>query len=80
VGENTSRYVHYEKCGFRFEIPKGETSSLDALLPEDQFWMYAVCTRDPQKLAGAADLRPVQAGVYDCWRGTDMIARPPTGE
>jgi len=47
--------------------------SFDSLLAEDQFRLYALCTRYPQKLTGAVDLRPVQAGVYDRRRGTDVI-------
>src|SRR5438876_4308460 len=62
--ELTGHFVNYRKQ---------VSPSFDSLLPEDQFRLYAVCTRYPQKLAGAVDLRPVQAGVYDCRRGTDVI-------
>src|SRR4029077_1353506 len=34
---------------------------------------YAVCSRYPHNLAGAVELSSVQAGVYDCRRGTHVI-------
>jgi hypothetical protein len=42
-------------------------------LPEDEFRLYAVCSRYPHNLASAVALRPLQAGVYECRRGTDEI-------
>jgi len=62
-----------ELTGYFVNYRKQVSPSFDALLPEDQFRLYAVCARYPQKLAGAVDLRSVQAGVYDCRRGTDVI-------
>jgi len=47
--------------------------SLKSLLPEEQFRLYAVCSRYPHNLASAIDLRTTHAGVYDCRRGTDVI-------
>ncbi len=52
---------------------KQVSPSLEVLLPEEEFRLYAVCSRSPQKLAGAVELAPVQAGVYDCRRGSDVI-------
>src|SRR5579859_3778590 len=62
--ELTGHYVNYRKQ---------VSPSLDALLPEGDFRLYAVCSRSPEKLAGAVELAPVQAGVFDCRRGTDVI-------
>jgi hypothetical protein len=42
-------------------------------LPEGEFRLYAVCSRFPHNLQGEAPLEPVQAGVYDCRRGSDRI-------
>jgi hypothetical protein len=64
VKELTGHYVNYRKQ---------VSPSLKLLLPEEQFRLYAVCSRYPQKLAGAIALTAVQGGVYDCRRGTDAI-------
>jgi hypothetical protein len=45
----------------------------DALLPEGQFRLYAVCSRFLHNLANAGALAPVQPGVYRCPWGTDSI-------
>ncbi len=62
--ELTGHYVNYRKQ---------VSPSLEALLPEEEFRLYAVCSRSPDKLAAAVELSPVQAGVYDYRRGTDVI-------
>jgi hypothetical protein len=62
--ELTGHYVNYRKQ---------VSPDRDNLLPEEQFRLYAVCARYPQGLAGQVALAPVQAGVYDCRRGTDLI-------
>ena len=62
--ELTGHYVNYRKQ---------VSPSLKSLLPEEEFRLYAVCSRYPHNLAGAVDLKTVQAGVYDCGRGTDLI-------
>ena len=43
------------------------------LLPEAEFRLYAICSRFPQNLAAAGIWRPLQDGVYECHRGTDVI-------
>lgn len=43
------------------------------LLPEDQFRLYAVCARFPQRIANQIALEKRQAGVYDCQWGTDTV-------
>jgi hypothetical protein len=62
--ELTGHYVNYRKQ---------VSPSPESLLQEEEFRLYAVCSRTPHKLAGALDLTPVQAGVYNCRRGTDVI-------
>jgi hypothetical protein len=48
-------------------------SPRDQPLPEELFHLYAVCSREPEKLAKQVQLQPVKPGVYDCWRGTDRF-------
>ena len=62
--ELTGHYVNYRK----------QTSGPgEMLLPESEFRLYAVSSRFPQGLAGVVDWQQVQAGVYECRRGTDVI-------
>ena len=49
-------------------------------MPEEEIHLYAVCSRFPHILANLADWRPVQAGVYECRRGTDAIRVVVLGE
>jgi hypothetical protein len=51
-----------------------------ALIPEDQFGLYAVCARFPQQVSGQVPWKPVQPGVYDCEWGTDTIRVLVAGE
>jgi hypothetical protein len=62
--ELTGHYVNYRKQ---------VSPSPDNLLPEEEFHLYAVCSRFPHNLAGSANWREVQAGVYECVRGSDAI-------
>jgi hypothetical protein len=62
--ELTGHYVNYRKQ---------VSPSLDKLLPEQEFRLYAVCSRYPQNLANSVSWRPLQKGVYECRRGTDTI-------
>jgi hypothetical protein len=62
--ELTGHYVNYRK-----QVSK----SLDSLLPENDFRLYAVSSRHPDSLAAAVELQAVRAGVYDCRRGSDVI-------
>jgi hypothetical protein len=62
--ELTGHYVNYRKQIGLAEQP---------LLPEAEFRLYAVCSRYPQNLESEAGLQPVQAGVNQCRRGTDVI-------
>src|SRR5437660_1461127 len=62
--ELTGHYVNYRK-----QVSPERKS----LLSEEEFRLYAVCSRYPQNLASAVALRRLQDGVYECRRGTDMI-------
>jgi hypothetical protein len=62
--ELTGHYVSYRKLLSRQN---------EALLPEADFKLYAVCSRFPHNLAGQVQWEELQAGVYRCRRGTDAI-------
>uniref|UniRef100_UPI004055E7E9 hypothetical protein n=1 Tax=Candidatus Electrothrix sp. TaxID=2170559 RepID=UPI004055E7E9 len=62
--ELTGHYVNYRK-----QI----SSSFNDLYPEDQFQLYGVSARYPQKLSAQLELTKVQDGVYDIYRGSDNI-------
>src|SRR6266851_5536922 len=51
--ELTGHYVNYRKQ---------VSPSLKSLLPEEEFRLYAVCSRYPNNLAGVVDLKTVQTG------------------
>ncbi len=48
---------------------------MDKLLPEEQFRLFAVSTRYPQKLANDSgrNFKKLQEGVYQVKRGSDLI-------
>jgi hypothetical protein len=62
--ELTGHYVNYRKQ---------VSPSFQQLLPEGEFRLYAVCARFPHNLAGQLPWQELQAGVYECQRGTDVI-------
>ncbi len=62
--ELTGHYVNYRKQ---------VSPSLDNLLPEEQFRLYGVSARFPQKLSSQMKLYQSNKGVYDIIRGTDKI-------
>lgn len=62
--ELTGHYVNYRKQ---------VSPSLQQLLPEEEFRLYAVCARFPQTLASQVAWREKQPGLYECRRGTDVI-------
>ena len=47
--------------------------SMNDLMPESQFKLYAVSTRFPNKLAEQVALQHISPGVYDVVWGTDII-------
>src|SRR5437879_8163857 len=62
--ELTGHYVNYRK-----QI----SPAPEALLPEEDFRLYAICSRFPHNLAGLVAWQRLQEGVYECRRGTDVI-------
>jgi hypothetical protein len=62
--ELTGHYVNYRKQ---------VSPSVQRLLPEEEFHLFAVSARFPQNLANQVPFTTVQPGVYDCRRGTDRI-------
>ncbi len=62
--ELTGHYVNYRKQ---------LSSPGQPLLPEDNFRLYAVCSRYSHNLAGAVPWEELRTGVYQCRRGTDVI-------
>jgi hypothetical protein len=62
--ELTGHYVNYRKQ---------VSPSLQQLLPEEEFRLYAVCARFPHNLAGQAAWVEKRQGIYECRRGTDPI-------
>ena len=62
--ELTCYYVNYRKQ---------VSPTMNDLLPEDQFRLFALSAHYPFGLAGCVPLTKVQEGVYDSRRGTDLI-------
>ena len=62
--ELTGHYVNYRKQ---------VSPSFDKLLPEEQFRLYGISTRFPQKLSAQTKLKQVDIGVYNIIRATDNI-------
>ncbi len=62
--ELTGHYVNYRK-----QI----SPSFQDLLPEEEFQLYGVCSRYPQKLATQVEFQVIQEGVYEIQRGSDLI-------
>lgn len=64
--ELLGHYVNYRK---QTSAKQGKKH----LLPEEEFRLYAVCTRAPRKLAMQVELRPIKEGVYEVMWGTQSI-------
>ncbi len=62
-----------ELAGHSVNYRKQVSPSLDQLLPEESFRLFAVCTRFPEKLATQVVWKKVGPGVYDVPWGTDKI-------
>src|SRR5207248_10451713 len=56
LNELIGHYVNYRKQA---------SPTMQELLPEMDFRLFAVCVRFPQNLARRANLTPVQPGVYE---------------
>jgi len=62
-----------ELIGHFVNYRKQVSPSMKNLLPEEDFRLYAVCTRYPKKLAKKAVFKPVSEGVYDsAWGSRDI--------
>jgi hypothetical protein len=62
--ELTGHYVAYRKL---------VSPSRQPLLPGEAFRLYAIASSYPHNLANEVALEPVQDGVYDCRRGSNVI-------
>ncbi len=69
--ELTGHYVNYRK---QVSLPR------EALLPETDFKLYAVCARRPRELFRLLDPQRIQDGVYDLKRGSDVVRLIVAGE
>jgi len=59
-----------ELIGHYVNYRKQESPSLEKLLPMEDFRLYAVCTRKPEKLATTVALKALKRGVYEVqWGG-----------
>jgi hypothetical protein len=63
--ETLDPWALLELIGHYVNYRKQTSPSMDDLLPEDDFRLFAVCVRSPQKLAGLADLQQLGEGVYE---------------
>jgi len=62
-----------ELIGYYVNYRKQTSPSLNKLLPKEQFRLYGVSTRFPQKLAELVQLDPLQPGVYEVIWGVQRI-------
>ncbi len=64
LDELVGHYVNYRK-----QI----SNAVERLLPVDDFRLYAVSTREPEKLATAVSLMSLKEGVYDVQWGSQRV-------
>jgi hypothetical protein len=69
-----------ELCGADVAYRKLISPTTSNLLPADQFGLYAVTARFPQKLSHQVPWQERQVGVYDCRWGTDSVRVLVAGE
>lgn len=62
-----------ELLGHSVNYRKQCSPSFDDLLPEEEFSLYAVATRHPEKLASEFALHPIKPGVYEVQWGSRKI-------
>jgi hypothetical protein len=63
----------HELCGHYANYRKQVSPSMQNLLPEDDFRLFAVSVRYPQKLAQQVTLVPVSPGVYEASHFTGSL-------
>jgi hypothetical protein len=66
-------WVLNELIGHYVNYRKQVSPSMQDLLPETDFRLFAVCVRFPQSLARQVTLTPVQPGVYEVRHFTGLI-------
>jgi len=64
IDELVGHFVNYRKAR---RLPDGRLRS------EDEFRLYGVCTRHPEKLAREVELTPVREGVYETHWGVRRV-------
>jgi hypothetical protein len=64
LNELVGHYVNYRKQ---------VSPSMQELLPESDFRLYAVTVRFPANLGRRGELRPIQDGVYEVWHFTGPV-------
>ncbi|MBO0698061.1 MAG: hypothetical protein J2P46_06690 [Zavarzinella sp.] len=69
-----------ELIGHSVAYRKLVSPSPSELIPEDQFGLYAVAARHPDRLSAQVPWERVGPGVYDCRWGTDTVRLVVAGE
>lgn len=62
-----------ELLGHYVNYRKQLSPSFEKLLPHEDFGLYAVCTRHPEKLKTEVSLQPRREGVYDLRWGSRLV-------
>jgi hypothetical protein len=73
LGEALDDWTLDELIGHYVNYRKQVSPSLDHLLPPEQFRLYGISTRFPDKLSHQVGLAELQAGVYEVVWGTHPI-------
>ena len=78
--ETLTDFALKELTGHYVNFLKQVSPSMQQLLPESMFRLYAVSARFPRELARQVPCSEVQQGVYECRRGSDVIRILVAGE
>jgi hypothetical protein len=78
--ETLDDWAMKELIGHYVAYRKLVSESPSELLGEDEFGLYAVTARHPDRLSSQVPWRQVQPGVYDCPWGTDTVRVVVAGE
>jgi hypothetical protein len=78
--ETLTDFTLKELTGHYVNFLKQVSPSMQDLLPEAMFRLYAVSARFPRDLSRQVPWTEVQQGVYECRRGTDLIRVLVAGE
>lgn len=71
--EALDEWALYELVGHYVNYRKQVSPSMQELLPETDFRLFAVCARYPEGLVQRIALTPVREGVFEVWFGTLRI-------